>query len=66
MPVPADLERYASDNDSRFMEELFDFLRIPSVSARSEHNADTARAAQWTADSMKAIGLEASIHPTAG
>jgi acetylornithine deacetylase/succinyl-diaminopimelate desuccinylase-like protein len=66
MPVPADLERYAADNDARFMEELFDFLRIPSVSARSEHNADTARAAQWTADSMKAIGLETSIHPTAG
>ena len=66
MAVPADLEQYASDNDARFMEELFDFLRIPSVSARSEHNADTARAAQWTADSMKRIGLETSIHSTPG
>ena len=33
------------DNDRRIHEELFELLRIPSVSARSEHAADVRRAA---------------------
>ena len=47
-------------------QELFDFLRIPSISARSEHKADVARAADWLADKLKASGLTAEIIPTAG
>ncbi len=50
----------------RFRDELFDFLRIPSVSARSEHNADVAKAAEWLKGQMERCGLEASIHPTEG
>jgi acetylornithine deacetylase/succinyl-diaminopimelate desuccinylase-like protein len=64
--VPADLDSYLSSNDARIQRELFDFLRIPSVSARSEHDADTARAAEWTAQAMRDAGLEATVHPTAG
>lgn len=64
--VPADLDAYLTSNDARIQRELFDFLRIPSVSARSEHDADTARAAEWTAAALRAAGLEATIHPTAG
>jgi acetylornithine deacetylase/succinyl-diaminopimelate desuccinylase-like protein len=45
---------------------LFQFLRIPSVSARSEHNGDTARAAEWLADSLRKTGLQATVHQTAG
>jgi acetylornithine deacetylase/succinyl-diaminopimelate desuccinylase-like protein len=30
-----------------FLDELFEFLRIPSVSARSEHKGDTRKAAEW-------------------
>jgi hypothetical protein len=41
----SDLETYLRSNDARIHDELFDFLRIPSVSARSEHNPDTAKAA---------------------
>ncbi|CAN5157032.1 dipeptidase [soil metagenome] len=66
MPVPADLDRYVSEHKARFTEELFDFLRIPSVSARSEHNRDTARAAEWVRSSLEAIGLEAKVHETPG
>jgi len=61
-----DLTTFLTDNRSRFRDELFEFLRIPSVSARSEHNADTARAAEWVAASMNRIGLTATIHPTKG
>ena len=64
--VPSDLDAYLVSNDARIQRELFDFLRIPSVSARSEHDADTARAAEWTAQSLRDAGLEASVHPTAG
>jgi acetylornithine deacetylase/succinyl-diaminopimelate desuccinylase-like protein len=66
MPLASDLEAFFAKNQSRTRDELFDFLRIPSVSARSEHNADTARAAEWVASSMRTIGLTATIHPTKG
>jgi acetylornithine deacetylase/succinyl-diaminopimelate desuccinylase-like protein len=57
---------YLAAHEPRFRDELFEFLRIPSVSARSEHAADVQRAAEWVRDRMSAIGLSASIHPTAG
>src|SRR5258707_8902538 len=66
MPLATDLQGFFAKNQSRTRDELFDFLRIPSVSARSEHNPDTARAADWVADSLRKIGLKASIHPTKG
>ena len=57
---------YFSANKSRIQDELFEFLRIPSVSAKSEHNADTKRCAEWLAAQMTKIGLTTKIHPTAG
>ena len=64
--VPSDLDAYLSAHAERIERELFDFLRIPSVSARSEHDADTARAAEWTASSLRQAGLKATVHATAG
>ena len=64
--VPRDLDAYLTEHDGRIHSELFEFLRIPSVSARSEHNADTARAAEWLATSLRDAGLSAAVHPTAG
>ena len=64
--VPSDLDAYLTTHDERIRHELFEFLRIPSVSARSEHDADTRRAAEWTADALRAAGLQATVHPTAG
>ncbi|HEX6309065.1 MAG TPA: dipeptidase [Longimicrobiales bacterium] len=57
---------YIDANRSRFREELFDFLRIPSVSARSEHKDDTRRAAEWLMERMREAGLEVSLHDTPG
>lgn len=62
----SDVHGYIDANLSRFREELFDFLRIPSVSARSEHRGDMQRAAEWLAENMRAAGLEATIEATAG
>ncbi|MEJ7811744.1 MAG: dipeptidase [Gemmatimonadaceae bacterium] len=64
--VPADLDAYLTAHDARIHDELFDFLRIPSVSTRSEHNLDTARAADWVATSLRRAGLAAEVMPTAG
>jgi acetylornithine deacetylase/succinyl-diaminopimelate desuccinylase-like protein len=66
MPLAKDLDSYLAGNRATARDELFEFLRIPSVSARSEHNPDTARAAEWVASSMRTIGLKASIHATKG
>ena len=64
--VPRDLEAFFTANQPRLRDELFEFLRIPSVSARSEHDADTRRAAEWLARRFEEIGVKATIHPTAG
>ncbi len=57
---------YARENQKRFLEELKDLLRIPSISTLEEHNQDTERAAQVCADELKRIGFEnVEIIPTA-
>ena len=57
-------EQFTAANLDRFLAELFDFLRIPSISAKSEHNGDTRHAAGWLRDRMRDIGLEAGILET--
>ena len=47
---------FFDSNKSRIRDELFEFLRIPSVSAKSEHNDDTRRCAEWLAGQMTTIG----------
>ena len=64
--ISPDLEEFLKKNDSRMRDELFDFLRIPSVSAKSEHNPDTKRAAEWVKKSLDKIGVPAKIYPTKG
>ena len=45
--------------------ELCEFLRIPSVSAKSEHKPDIERAARWVADRLRAAGFKTvEIVPT--
>ena len=64
--IPADVDRWLSEHDERIRDELFAFLRIPSVSARSEHRTDMVRAADWLASNMAGAGIEATVLPTAG
>ena len=42
----------------RLLDELFDLIRIPSISTLPEHAGDVRRAAQFTADKLRLAGLE--------
>ena len=48
-----------------WMEELFELLRIPSVSADPERAGEVVRAAEWVRDFIRAAGGEAEVVPTA-
>jgi len=62
----SDEGKYIDGHMARFQEELFDFLRIPSVSARTEHNGDTRQTAEWVAEKIAEAGLTAEIIETDG
>jgi acetylornithine deacetylase/succinyl-diaminopimelate desuccinylase-like protein len=58
---------YIQARRDTFVEELKGFLRIPSVSTKSEYKADMQQAAEWLTGQMQAIGLEhVQILPTGG
>jgi len=46
--------------------ELFEFLRIPSISARPEHALDVRDAALWVIGALEAAGLKAELLETEG
>jgi acetylornithine deacetylase/succinyl-diaminopimelate desuccinylase-like protein len=52
------LTDYIESKREENLTELKEFLRIPSVSTKSEHKSDIERAARWVADKLKAAGLE--------
>lgn len=58
---------YIAENKQRFLDELFELLRIPSVSAQSEHHGDMVKCAEWLAASLKKAGADrAEVMPTEG
>src|SRR5258707_9466560 len=52
------LETYISANEGRFLEDLKDWLRIPSISTLPEHAGDIRRAAEYAAGQLRQIGFE--------
>lgn len=60
-------ESYLDQHAAPFLDQLFDLLRIPSISALPEHRADVQRAADWMADRLRSAGVEhVEVLPTAG
>jgi acetylornithine deacetylase/succinyl-diaminopimelate desuccinylase-like protein len=49
---------YARENQKRFLDELKDLLRIPSVSTAEEHKDDVRKAAEVVANDLKRTGFE--------
>jgi acetylornithine deacetylase/succinyl-diaminopimelate desuccinylase-like protein len=58
--VDAYLETHAGD----FEDQLKSLLRIPSVSAQPDHDADTRRAAEFVRDDLRHMGIPAELIPT--
>ncbi len=49
---------YAQKHADPFVEQLTDWLRIPSISTDPAYDADTRRAADWLADDLRRIGMQ--------
>lgn len=60
-------QTYIADNQQRFLDELIELLRIPSISADSSYDSDTAKAAEFTAESLRQAGADnVQVFPTQG
>ena len=58
---------YQQKNKDRFLNELLELLRIPSISARSEHKPDMAKCAEAVKQRLLEAGADkAEVFPTAG
>ena len=61
------VKSYIEANKERFISELFDLLRIPSISAQSEHKPDMTRCAEWLAAALAKAGADRTeVFPTEG
>ena len=49
---------YINTNRDRYVDELKDYLAIPSISALPQHAADVRRCAEWTVEELQRIGLQ--------
>src|SRR6478736_990287 len=52
------IKEYIQSNQQRFLDELFDWLRIPSVSADSRHKNDVRKAAEFLRDKLTQAGAD--------
>jgi len=60
-------KEFQEANKDRFLQELLDLLRIPSVSAKSEHNGDMQACAKAVATSLTDAGAQVvKIYETEG
>jgi acetylornithine deacetylase/succinyl-diaminopimelate desuccinylase-like protein len=58
---------HAAQHAERYLEELFELLRIPSVSTDPARRDEVRRAAEWVADDLKKIGVaSARVMETGG
>ena len=61
------LASYVEAERDRIVDTLFDYLRIPSISAQPEYAPDVRHSAEFTADMLRAAGMEnVALIETAG
>ncbi|MFO7997663.1 MAG: M20/M25/M40 family metallo-hydrolase, partial [Bacteroidales bacterium] len=53
-----DLKDYIEKNKDRFLEELFELIRIPSISSKEAHKDDMYKAANWVKESLLKKGAD--------
>ncbi len=57
---------YLVRHEARFIRELCDYIRFPSVSAQPSHAKDLSSCAKWLADHCSSLGLKSEICATDG
>lgn len=57
---------YLKKTERKRMDELFQLLKFPSVSAKSEHKRDMKECAAWLKHHLSAIGFRSKVCPTGG
>lgn len=66
-PLPVSQLLSAKAQADRFLSELIDFVRFPSISAQPKHAEDVKKCAAWLASHLRQIGLgNVKIIPTPG
>jgi acetylornithine deacetylase/succinyl-diaminopimelate desuccinylase-like protein len=61
------IKDYIEANKQRFLDELFELLRFPSVSADSKYKSDVLKTADYIAEKLKVAGADnVEVCPTAG
>ena len=58
--------QHLKQTEKKRLNELFEFLRFPSVSAKAEHKKDMADCANWLKKHLSGIGFKTKIMPTGG
>ncbi|MDW8333168.1 MAG: dipeptidase [Bacteroidia bacterium] len=60
------IRSYIETHRERFLSELFDWIRIPSVSAQTAHREDVIRAAKYIQERLDELGAQTELLPTEG
>ncbi len=60
------IKEYIKEHEGRFLEELFALIRIPSISAKTEHKEDMQRCARYWQEHLQGLGVQAEVYQTAG
>jgi len=58
MPDMNSVIDFINTHRDRYVDELKQYLAIPSISALPQHAADVKRCAEWTAEEMRRIGMQ--------
>jgi acetylornithine deacetylase/succinyl-diaminopimelate desuccinylase-like protein len=65
MNARQDALKFVRENQDRTLNELQEFLSIPSISTASKYHSEVQRAAEWAAARLKALGCdEVQIYPS--
>jgi acetylornithine deacetylase/succinyl-diaminopimelate desuccinylase-like protein len=62
-----DIKNYIQENETRFLDELFSLIRIPSISAHPDKKDEMLRCAERWAELLRQAGVDrAEVMPSAG
>ena len=55
-----DIRKYVNDHKQRFLDELFELLRFPSISADQKYKDEMLKTAEFVAEKLKIAGAKKS------